>query len=161
GVFNTTATQTTWFQLSPSLSANIVNGGDYVNGTWSTVPSTMNTARLNFPTAMLPDGRIFAIGGGFSPSVAYVNAPEIYNPLTNTWTPVAPVPTPPTQLANFPSLAPASPQSQFGDAPIEVLPNGDVLVGYFNGPQTYIYNVATNTWRQPSQLGGSKLRNDK
>ena len=47
--------------------------------------------------------------------------------------------------------------SQFGDDPIEVLPGGNILAGYFNGPQTYIYNPTTNTW---TQTGTTKLRND-
>ena len=46
--------------------------------------------------------------------------------------------------------------SQFGDDPIEVLPNGTILAGYFNGPQTYIYNPTTNAWTQTA----SKLRGD-
>ena len=46
--------------------------------------------------------------------------------------------------------------SQFGDDPIEVLPNGTILAGYWNGPQTYIYNPTTNAWTQTA----SKLRGD-
>src|SRR5439155_15771160 len=74
--------QTNWFQLPPTAN------GQYTNGTW-TSPSTMNQPRLYFPTAMLPDGRIFAIGGEYSPTVGFINAPEIFDPLTNTWTRVA------------------------------------------------------------------------
>src|SRR5262249_43849138 len=117
-----------------------------------------NTPRMYFPTVMLRDGRIFAIGGEFSPTVGFVNAPEIYNPLTNAWTRVPDAPTPPTQIANPPSVPPLSPQSQFGDDPIEILPNGDVLAGYVLGPQTYVYSPTSNTWRQTS---GDKLRNDR
>ena len=47
---------------------------------------------------------------------------------------------------------------QFGDDPIEVLPGGNILAGYFNGPQTYIYNPTTNIW---TPTAGSKLRNDQ
>ena len=46
--------------------------------------------------------------------------------------------------------------SQFGDDPIEVLPGGKILAGYFNGPQTYIFDPATNTWSATA----SKLRGD-
>src|SRR5439155_22375346 len=120
-------------------------------------PSTMNQPRLYFPTAMLPDGRIFAIGGEYSPTVGFINAPEIFDPLTNTWTRVADMPSPPTRVANFPSVPPTTPRSQFGDDPITVLPNGDILAGWFNGPQTFVYNVASNTWRSTT---GPKLRND-
>src|SRR3954468_12927095 len=107
---------TTWFQLPPT------SNGTYANGTW-TSPSTMNQARLYFTSAMLPDGRVFAIGGEYSPTVGFVNAPEIYDPLTNAWTRVADMPSPPTQVAVPPSVPPTTPQSQFGDDPIEVLPN--------------------------------------
>jgi hypothetical protein len=141
---------TSWFQLPPT------SNGQFVNSTW-TSPSTMNQARLYFPSAMLPDGRIFAIGGEYSPTTGFVNAPEIFNPLTNTWTRVADMPSPPTQAAVPPSVPPTTPQSQFGDDPIEVLPNGDILAGWFNGPNTFVYNVASNTWRSTT---GTKLRND-
>src|SRR6476646_11849644 len=53
---------TQWFQLPPS------SNGQYVNTTWVN-PSTMNQPRLYFPSATLPDGRIFAIGGEYSPTV--------------------------------------------------------------------------------------------
>ena len=56
-----------------------------------------------------------------------INTGEIYDPVANTWTPIA----------NFP-------QSNFGDDPIETLPDGSVLGGYLLGPQTYIYNPTTN-----------------
>ncbi len=46
--------------------------------------------------------------------------------------------------------------SQYGDDPLEVLPGGNILAGWFNGPNTYIYDPATNTWTQT----GSKLRGD-
>src|SRR5947208_2987729 len=83
-----------------------------------------------------------------------IAAPEIYNPLTNTWTSVAPMPSPATQVANSPSVPPLTPQSQFGDDPIQVLPNGDILAGWFNDGNTFVYNVASNTWRQTT---GAKI----
>ena len=149
-VFGTNPDTTTWFQYAPTSS------GIYVNGTWNT-QATMNTARKHFQSIMLPDGRIFAIGGEFSPTVGNVNAPEIYDPVSNTWTRVADMPSPPTQLATFPSQPPTTPTSQFGKAPIALLPNGDILAGWFNGPQTFVYNVASNTWRSTT---APKLRSD-
>src|SRR5262249_24027900 len=56
-----------------------------------------------------------------------------------------------------PPRAPVVPTSQFGDDPITVLPNGDVLAGYLNGPETYVYHPATDTWRRTA---GDKLRQD-
>src|SRR5207244_45089 len=68
------------------------------------------------------------------------NTGEIYDPLANTWGPIA----------NFPV-------SNFGDDPTATLPDGTILAGYIFGKQTYLYDPATNSWSQTS----SKLRNDK
>src|SRR5262249_23546947 len=83
------------------------------------------------------------LGGEYSgPSTTqtFTNRGEIYDPVSNAW----------TGTANFP-------QSQFGDAPTQLLPDGRVLGGYLNAAQTYIYNPATNAW----SATGSKLRSDK
>ncbi|HEX3151629.1 MAG TPA: hypothetical protein VHR66_26380 [Gemmataceae bacterium] len=124
---------TTWTRLVPDST------GSYVNGTWTPMAS-MNLGRLFFPTAMLPDGRVFAIGGEYS-TPNFTNTAEIYNPVTNTW----------TNVASFP-------QAQFGDDPIELLQNGQILAGYVVGAQTYRYNPSTNTW---AATAGSKLRGDR
>jgi hypothetical protein len=124
-----------WYRLTPDAN------GSYVNGTWTQLAS-MGLERLYTASNVLQDGRVFVLGGEYSGSQGdanWVNSGEIYNPLTDTWTPIA----------NFP-------QSQFGDDPSTLLPNGDVLCGYLNGPQTYIYHVATNTWSP----GPTKLLND-
>ena len=49
------------------------------------------------------------------------------------------------------------PQPQFGDDPTQLLPDGRVLAGYISGPETYIYDPASDTWSP----AGSKLRNDR
>ncbi len=125
-----------WYKLTPSAT------GSYAAGTWSTL-ATAPQYRLYYGSAVLTDGRVFVLGGEYSgPSTTanWINTGEIYNPATNAW----------TAIANFP-------QSQFGDDPVEVLPNGNVLAGYLSGPQTYIYNVAANTW----SAAGTKLSNDR
>jgi hypothetical protein len=125
----------TWERLSPDSS------GSYINGTWTPLAS-MNLERLYFGSNVLPDGRVFVVGGEYSGPQGdknWTNTSEIYNPVTDTW----------TNIANFP-------QTQFGDDPTMVLPDGTVLAGYLNGPQTYIYNPANNTWGAT----GSKLRGD-
>jgi hypothetical protein len=124
-----------WYKLTPTTS------GNYVGGTWSNVAS-MSLQRLYYGSNMLPDGRVLVEGGEYTGAGCtqnFTNTGEIYNPLSNTW----------TAIANFP-------QSQFGDDPTAVLPNGTVLAGYINGAQTYIYNPATNTW----SATGTKLHND-
>jgi len=128
----------TWYQLKPN------NAGSYDNGTWSTL-AAMSTARLYFGSNILPSGKVFLVGGEYSGANIASGIPnedntgEIYNPFSNTWSPIA-----------------LFPQSQFGDDPTEVLPNGQILAGYLNGPATYIYNPATNTW----SFAANKLVND-
>src|SRR5205807_9530000 len=105
--------------------------------------ASMHTGRLYFGSNVLPDGRVFLIGGEYSDpntSLNYTNTGEIYDPVANTW----------TTIANFP-------QTRFGENSTEVLPNGQVLAGYKFGAQTYIYDPAKNSWTAT----GSKLRTDK
>ena len=76
--------------------------------------------------------------GGTSSGVG-LNDGQIYDPVTNTW----------TSMANFP-------ESTFGDAPMMLLPDGQVLAGSMSDPNTYIYDPATNTWSS----GPTKLYSD-
>ncbi len=122
-----------WYKLTPDSI------GSYVNGTWSTLASS-NIARLYTGSAVLPDGRVFVIGGEYSSTTDDNNTAEIYDPLANTWT-----------------FVPDFPRTKFGDDPIEVLPDGTILAGYLSGPQTYIYDPATNSWKD----GPTKLYNDQ
>jgi hypothetical protein len=124
-----------WYKLTPDSS------GSYVNGTWSSAAS-MNLERLYYGSNVLPDGRVFLVGGEYSGPNSQQNftrTAEIYDPVADTW----------TNVANFPL-------TMFGDDPTAVLPDGRVLAGYLLGPQTYIYNPATNLWSQT----GTKLIND-
>jgi hypothetical protein len=125
-----------WYKLTPDAS------GSYVNGTWSQL-ATMHLQRLYYGSAVLPDGRVFVVGGEYSgPSGGNndTNTSEIYDPVTNSW----------SNTANFPRTA-------FGDDPVMVLPDGRVLGGYLSGPQTYIYNPTTDNWTAT----GTKLRLDQ
>ena len=219
-----------WFDLAPTASGNTfpgtsTNTGNYVNGAWSSLASsgtwlTPPEKRLFNTTALLPDGRVFSIGGEYTTPHPFSGESDIFSPTTNTWTQTATIPTPATGVRfNSTKITGASNSSpititavdttgltngeqvsisgvlgntaangtwtiggltattftltgstgngaytsggnfgvsQFGDDPIEVLPNGTVLAGYFNGPQTYIYNPTTDTWAPT----GSKLRGD-
>jgi hypothetical protein len=124
-----------WYQLTPDST------GSYLQGTWSQLAS-MHTARVDFASNVLPDGRVFVMGGEYSGPNSILNLSntgEIYDPVANTWTGIRTFPLP-----------------VYGDAPSEVLPDGQVLAGYKLGPQTYRYNPATNLWL----ASGSKLHND-
>jgi hypothetical protein len=114
-----------WYKLTPDST------GSYIDGTWSQLAS-MHTARAAFASNVLPDGRVFVVGGEYSDPSSdqnWTNTGEIYDPVANTW----------TNIPNFP-------QSNYGDDPSEVLPNGDVLAGYVSGPQTYLYDPTRNAW---------------
>jgi hypothetical protein len=81
----------TWMKLTPD------DRGSYINGTWTTLASEP-IARLYFASQILPDGRLFVAGGEYSgPGLAanWSNTGEIYDPLTNTWTPINPYPNQP------------------------------------------------------------------
>ena len=77
-----------WFRLTPDAS------GNYANGTWSQLAS-MSTQRLFFASNVLPSGKVFVLGGEFSdPNLDgnITNTGEIYDPVANTWSPIAPYP---------------------------------------------------------------------
>ncbi len=124
-----------WARLTPNSS------GSYTSGTWSQLAS-MSTIRFYDATDVLPDGRVFVLGGEFSgasnTTLAWTNTGEIYNPVTNVWSAITPFP-----------------ETTFG-GPTMVLSDGTVLAGSINGPNTYIYNPTTNTWSN----GPTKLFND-
>ena len=125
-----------WYKLTPDTN------GSYANGTWST-SAPMSINRLYFGSNMLQNGNIFLVGGEYSgPSgtANWTNTGEMYNSATNSWSPIA-----------------TFPNTQFGDDPTMLLPNGDVLAGYLSGPQTYIYHVGSNTWTPT----GTKLNGDR
>jgi N-acetylneuraminic acid mutarotase len=77
--------------IIPSLEAF-----DSSTGTWST-RSSMSVARALLGSASL-GGKIYAIGGFSGDSVlgsgTIFDTNEVYNPATNTWTTLAPIPTP-------------------------------------------------------------------
>jgi hypothetical protein len=127
-----------WYRLTPA------SNGSYASGTWSS-RAPMSLQRLYFGSNVLNDahGRVFVVGGEYSGSSLtnnWTNTGEIYDPVTNTW----------SAIPNFP-------QSQFGDDPTKVLPNGRVFAGYLGGPQTYIYNPVSNSW----SATGTKLNGDR
>jgi hypothetical protein len=81
----------TWMKLTPDAT------GSYINGTW-TVLASGPTARLYFPSQVLPDGRFWLAGGEYSGPGLLANwssTGEIYDPIANTWTSIAPYPNQP------------------------------------------------------------------
>ncbi len=50
---------------------------------------------------------------------------------------------------------------QYGDDPTVVLPDGQILAGYFNGPTTYRVNLSAAPGSQWTQTAGGKLHGDQ
>ena len=115
-----------WWQLTPD------NTGSYVNGTWAQLASLApDYSPLYHSSAVLPDGRVIIEGGEynfFNP--AWTNQGAIYDPLDNTWTPVAP---------------PAGWQT-IGDAQSVVLANGTYMQANCCTTQAALLNPRTLTW---------------
>ena len=135
----TTGVGNGWDLLTPD------NTGSYDNGTWSSL-APMSTQRLYDGSVVLPSGQVLVYGGeysGASGAENEVNSGEVYNIATNTWTPMQTL------------SAALNPGNTYGDAPLELLPNGNVL-GANNAssaadqgadsPTTYIYNPILNSW---------------
>ena len=112
-----------WSKLTPDAF------GDYINGTWTPLAPMLNT-RLYYASAVLRDGRVIVCGGEYSNAGSETNKCEIYNPITDTWTAIAP----PTGWTNM------------GDAASCLLPDGRLFVGYFSGVKTAIYDPVAGTW---------------
>lgn len=135
-----------WQRLVPDKDS------DYANGTWQTLSPLPNNAPVSqngpanaplyFASAVLRDGTVFCAGGelnGGSGDV-YFLAAELYDPVTDVWTPIAT----PVGWTNI------------GDASSCVLPDGRVLLGNDdNTPDnlTAIWDPESGTW----SAGGNSL----
>jgi hypothetical protein len=100
-----------WWRLTPDIN------GSYANGAWTQMASLpASYSPLASASAVLADGRVIVLGGEYSgPSEAFTltNQGAIYDPRSDTWTPLAP----PPGVANI------------GDSPSVVLPDGLYLFG--------------------------------
>lgn len=115
----------TWMRLTPSAT------GSYIDGTWSSL-APMGRQRLYFASHVLPNGKVWVLGGEYSGTPLQsniTNTGEIYDPVSNTWSPIA-----------------NHPEPYFGDDPTMLLPKGKILAGSIFTNMTYIYDIATNTW---------------
>jgi hypothetical protein len=137
-----------WHKLVPDKDS------DYANGTWHTlspmpnsVPAGQNgpsNAPLYFASAVLRDGTVFCAGGELNGPInadVEVLAAELYDPVTDVWTPIA---------------TPAG-WTHIGDASSCVLPDGRLLLGNDN---TNALPTATAIWDPESDswsVGGNSL----
>lgn len=123
-----------WHALTPD------SAGSYINGTWSNL-APMSFWRRYYSSGILNDGRVLIIGGEQSGAGGDTNKGEIYNPVTNTWSPIA-----------------LPPWAQVGDAACCVLPDGRLMIGALSSGACEIYDPATNTW---SAAGSKAIRSNE
>lgn len=112
-----------WHALTPD------NNGSYIHGTWSTLKA-MSFWRRYYASGILRDGRVVIIGGEQSGDVGDTNKGEIYDPVTDSW---SPIPSPPGW-------------SQVGDATCCILPDGRLMIGALLSGQCDIFDPVSNNW---------------
>jgi hypothetical protein len=108
------------------------NTGSYVNGTWTQVASLpSNYSPLYHTSQVLADGRVVVAGGEYNFGQGdWTKLAAIYDPIANTWTPLAA----PSGWANI------------GDAQSVVLPNGTMMLANSVANQQAILDPTTHTW---------------
>jgi Kelch motif protein len=112
-----------WHALSPDIH------GSYVNGAWSPL-ADMSFWRRYYASGMLKDGRIVIIGGEQSGAGGDTNKGEIYDPVSDSW---SPIPSPPGWAL-------------VGDASCCILPDGRLMIGALTTSQCAIYDPASDSW---------------
>jgi hypothetical protein len=120
-----------WYALTPD------DNGCYIHGKWSRL-ADMSFRRRYYASGILKDGRFRLCGGEYSGDPDDTNKGEIYDPVSDRWTPIA---TPPWK--------------KMGDAPGCVLPDGRVLIGALDSGYCRIYDPATDSW---STTGSQRFR---
>jgi hypothetical protein len=133
-----------WMRLVPDIH------GSYANGTWVSNIASMALARLYFASNVLPDGRVWVLGGEYSgPSLSQniTALGEIYNPVTNSWSPIT----------SYPKTTACPTTACFGDDPSMLLSATKIMAGdiFLRTPQ--IYDIPSNTWSPAA----SKFYNDR
>lgn len=125
-----------WYKLTPDST------GNYHNGTWSSLAS-MSLERLYFGSNVLPDGRVYVLGGEYSGAngaATWVNSGEIYDTISNTW-----------------STVKSFPKSAFGDGQTNLLSSGLILAGDLSSTETFLYDPSNDTWIKT----GNKIHGDR
>lgn len=116
-----------WWRLTPDQS------GSYVNGTWTQLASMdPSYGPLYHASAVLADGRVIIEGGEYnlSGNPVWTTQGSIYDPTTNTWTPVSPP-------AGWASI---------GDAESIVLANGTFMLANSLTTEQALLDATTLTW---------------
>jgi kelch-like protein 17 (actinfilin)/kelch-like protein 20 len=108
---------------------------DPATDTWNTA-APMPTARCCLAAVPAPDGRIYAVGGAMMHNNVFrpLDTVEAYNPATNAWSAVAPLPAPRMGLA----------AATGSDGRIYVMGGADLIGGILSTVEAY--NPSTNRW---------------
>lgn len=126
-----------WWKLTPDSS------GSYANGTWTQLPSMPDGyAPLYFASAVLPDGRVVFVGGeyqAFEP--AWTTQGAVYDPVANSWTP----------------LAPPAGWETIGDAQSIVLADGRYVLANCCTTDMAVLDPATLTWSPITNAGKADI----
>jgi Kelch motif len=112
-----------WHALTPNRR------GSYIDGSWSPL-ADMSFWRRYYASGMLKDGRIVLIGGEQSGAGGDTNKGEIYDPVSDSW---SPMPSPPGW-------------AEVGDAACCILPNGNLMIGALTTPLCAIFDPITDSW---------------
>jgi hypothetical protein len=130
-----------WWKLTPD------EFGNYVNGTWTQLASLPpGYSPLYHSSAVLPDGRVIIMGGEYNfLKPHWTSQGAIYDPLTDTWTPM----TPPAFFGGFGPF----PQT-IGDAQSVVLANGTYMQADCCTTDEALLDAKTLTW---TRTGANKF----
>jgi hypothetical protein len=138
-----------WWRLTPDQH------GSYVNGTWTQVASLPAAySPLYHSSAVLPDGRLIIEGGEYLLSLdqsqlvpTWTAQGSIYDPIANSWTPVAPPP-----FFSVIEVTAGVFGQTIGDAQSVVLANGTYMQADCCTTQQALLNAKTLTW-EPTGKG--------
>ncbi len=99
-----------WMRLTPDIH------GSYINGIWTANPiNPMSFPRLYFASQVLPDGRVWILGGEYTGPYldsSWGSSGEIWDPVANSWSPI-----------------PHYPNQVGGCFPIDITSNANITAG--------------------------------
>jgi hypothetical protein len=133
-----------WYKLTPNKS------GSYSHGNWTKLASTVNPvwtesqwqgwAPLYEGTEVLPDGRVFAVGGEYNEGqIEWCSNAGYYDPDLDVWTPSL-IP---------PAWSSLPPFGGMGDTATATLANGLVFVSNPYSDDNAAFDYKTNSWIYP------------
>jgi Abnormal spindle-like microcephaly-assoc'd, ASPM-SPD-2-Hydin/Galactose oxidase, central domain len=124
-----------WYRLKPDGNGKY----DTAGVSWSG-PFSMANTRQFYASGVLADGSVFVLGGEYSDAGANTPLGEIFDPQTNTWSPMN---------------KPTSFNWINGDASGCILTDGRVLLGALQSSRSAIWDPALDTWTEAGLAFGT------